>query len=61
MRAPLRDSAVRTSRMWPLPAISVVLGTTLAYLQARTDVPFKRLIFAVSLVPLIIPGMPDSR
>lgn len=37
--------------------ISVVLGTTLAYLQARTDVPFKRLIFAASLVPLIIPGI----
>ncbi|HET9672539.1 MAG TPA: iron ABC transporter permease [Actinomycetota bacterium] len=37
--------------------ISVVLGTTLAYLQARTDVPFKRLVFAASLVPLIIPGI----
>jgi iron(III) transport system permease protein len=37
--------------------LSVTLGTTLAYLQARTDVPFKRLIFAASLVPLIIPGI----
>src|SRR5918999_2324305 len=37
--------------------ISVVLGTSLAYLQARTDVPFKRLVFAASLVPLIIPGI----
>jgi iron(III) transport system permease protein len=37
--------------------IAVVLGTTLAYLQTRTDVPFKRLIFAASLVPLIIPGI----
>lgn len=37
--------------------LSVTLGTSLAYLQARTDVPFKRLIFAASLVPLIIPGI----
>jgi iron(III) transport system permease protein len=37
--------------------LAVALGTTLAYLQARTDVPFKRLIFAASLVPLIIPGI----
>jgi iron(III) transport system permease protein len=37
--------------------ISVVIGTTLAYLHARTDVPFKRLIFVASLVPLIIPGI----
>ena len=37
--------------------LAVTLGTTLAYLQARTDVPFKRLIFAASLVPLIIPGI----
>ena len=37
--------------------VSVLLGTTLAYLHARTDVPFKRLIFAASLVPLIIPGI----
>jgi iron(III) transport system permease protein len=37
--------------------LSVTIGTTLAYLQARTDVPFKRLIFAASLVPLIIPGI----
>ena len=38
-------------------AISIVVGTTLAYLHTRTDVPFKRLIFAASLVPLIIPGI----
>jgi iron(III) transport system permease protein len=37
--------------------ISVVVGTTLAYLHVRTDVPFKRLIFVASLVPLIIPGI----
>ena len=38
-------------------AISIAIGTTLAYLHTRTDVPFKRLIFAASLVPLIIPGI----
>ena len=38
-------------------AISIAVGTTLAYLHTRTDVPFKRLIFAASLVPLIIPGI----
>jgi iron(III) transport system permease protein len=38
-------------------ALSVGLGTMLAYLQVRTDVPLKRLIFAASLVPLIIPGI----
>jgi iron(III) transport system permease protein len=37
--------------------LSVSLGTMLAYLQCRTDVPFKKLIFAASLVPLIIPGI----
>jgi iron(III) transport system permease protein len=37
--------------------LAVALGTTLAYLQVRTDVPFKKLIFAASLVPLIIPGI----
>lgn len=37
--------------------LSVVLGTSLAYLTVRTNVPFKGLIFAASLVPLIIPGI----
>lgn len=37
--------------------ISVMLGTALAYLTVRTNVPFKGLIFAASLVPLIIPGI----
>jgi iron(III) transport system permease protein len=37
--------------------LSVVVGTTLAYLTVRTDVPFKKLVFAASLVPLIIPGI----
>ncbi len=37
--------------------LAVVLGTTLAYLTVRTNVPFKKLIFTASLVPLIIPGI----
>ena len=37
--------------------LAVALGTVLAYLIVRTDVPFKRLMFAVSLVPLVIPGV----
>ncbi|MGH2933033.1 MAG: ABC transporter permease [Gaiellaceae bacterium] len=37
--------------------VALVLGTTLAYLIVRTDVPFKALMFAASLVPLIIPGI----
>ena len=36
---------------------AVTLGTLLAYLVVRTDVPFKPLMFAASLVPLIIPGI----
>ena len=38
-------------------AVAMVLGTALAYLIVRTDVPFKPLMFAASLVPLIIPGI----
>lgn len=36
---------------------SMIIGTALAYLAVRTDVPFKRLIFAVSIIPLIIPNI----
>ena len=38
-------------------ALAIVLGTVLAYLIVRTDVPGKPLMFAASLVPLIIPGI----
>jgi iron(III) transport system permease protein len=38
-------------------ALSLVVGTGLAYLNVRTDVPFKSLFFAASIVPLIIPGI----
>lgn len=36
---------------------ALLTGTVLAYLQVRTDVPFKSLFFAASVVPLIIPGI----
>jgi iron(III) transport system permease protein len=38
-------------------ALALTLGASLAYIQVRTDAPFKRLTFAVALVPLIIPGI----
>jgi iron(III) transport system permease protein len=38
-------------------ALAIALGTTLAYLIVRTDVPFKPLMLAMSMVPLIIPGI----
>jgi iron(III) transport system permease protein len=38
-------------------ALSLVVGTALAFLNVRTDVPFKGLFFAASIVPLIIPGI----
>lgn len=38
-------------------ALALVLGTSLAYIQVRTDTPFKGLFFAASLVPLIVPGI----
>jgi iron(III) transport system permease protein len=37
--------------------LAIVLGTGLAHLVVRTDVPFKALMFGASLVPLIIPGI----
>jgi iron(III) transport system permease protein len=37
--------------------LALVLGTVLAYIQVRTDTPFKGLFFAASLVPLIIPAI----
>ncbi|MEU0599982.1 iron ABC transporter permease [Streptomyces sp. NPDC006393] len=38
-------------------ALALVIGTALAYVQVRTDTPFKGLFFAASLVPLIVPGI----
>src|SRR6201991_2227408 len=37
--------------------LSLIVGTALAYLNVRTDVPFKPLFFAASMIPLIIPGI----
>ena len=37
--------------------VSMVLGTALAYLVARTDVPMKGLVYAAALIPMIIPGV----
>jgi len=38
-------------------ALSLVIGTLLAYFNVRTDVPFRGLFFAASIIPLIIPGI----
>lgn len=38
-------------------ALSLVVGTGLAFLNVRTDVPFKGLFFAASIIPLVIPGI----
>jgi iron(III) transport system permease protein len=37
--------------------VAVGLGTALAYLIVRTDVPARRLLFAGALVPLLVPGV----
>jgi iron(III) transport system permease protein len=37
--------------------LAVALGTALAYLIVRTDVPFKAPLFALVLVPLLVPGV----
>jgi iron(III) transport system permease protein len=37
--------------------LAMVCGTALAYLVARTDVPFKGFVYAAALVPLVIPGV----
>jgi len=39
---------------------ALVIGTALAYLLVRTDVPGKSLMYAASVVPLIIPGILHS-
>ena len=38
-------------------AFSLVVGTALAWMNERTNTPFKRLFFGLALVPLIIPGI----
>ena len=36
---------------------SFLVGTTLAWMNERTNTPFKSLFFAMSLIPLVIPGI----
>jgi len=36
---------------------SFFVGTLLAWMNERTNTPFKRLFFALSIIPLIIPGI----
>src|SRR6266581_9154014 len=38
-------------------AFSLCLGTALAWMNERTNTPFKRLFFALSIIPLVIPGI----
>ncbi len=38
-------------------SLSFVVGTVLAWMNERTNTPFKRLFFALSLIPLIIPSI----
>src|SRR5258705_1093563 len=37
--------------------LSLVIGTALAWLNERTNTPFKSLVYALSVVPLVIPGI----
>jgi iron(III) transport system permease protein len=37
-------------------AFAFLLGTTLAWMNERTNTPFKGLFYALSLIPLVIPG-----
>jgi iron(III) transport system permease protein len=38
-------------------AFAFLVGTTLAWMNERTNTPFKSLFFALSLIPLVIPGI----
>ena len=38
-------------------AVAFVIGTGLAWITERTNAPLRRLFFAMSLIPLIIPGI----
>src|SRR5215470_15636386 len=37
--------------------LSLTIGTALAWMNERTNTPFKSLIYALSVVPLVIPGI----
>ena len=36
---------------------ALVVGTALAWMNERTNTPFKKLFFALSIIPLVIPGI----
>src|SRR5712671_349317 len=38
-------------------AFALCVGTSLAWMNERTNTPFKRLFFALSIIPLVIPGI----
>ena len=38
-------------------AFAFLVGTTLAWMNERTNTPFKSLFYALSLIPLVIPGI----
>src|SRR5437764_7298582 len=38
-------------------AFSFLVGTILAWMNERTNTPFKRLFFGLSIIPLVIPGV----
>ncbi len=38
-------------------ALALFLGTLLAWINERTNTPFKPLFYAISVVPLVIPGL----
>jgi iron(III) transport system permease protein len=38
-------------------ALALALGTALAWINERTNTPFKRLSFALAIIPLVIPGI----
>jgi iron(III) transport system permease protein len=37
--------------------LALMVGTTLAFLNERTNTPFKALFFALAIIPLVIPGI----
>jgi len=37
--------------------LSLVVGTALAWMNERTNTPFKTLFFALAIIPLVIPGI----
>ncbi len=50
----VRDSVVFTAGA---TVLALIMGTLMAYVTVRTNVPFKTLIIISSIVPLIVPGL----